>query len=192
MILTGDEIQKEMAADEIEISPFDAGQINPASYDLRLGEEVRVYERFVTHLGRGDLLAPAGFSSVIDVKGPAEPTLAYKIGRNGWLLRPGIGYLMHTQETVWSRKYVSVVDGKSSLGRLFISVHTTAGYIDPGFRGQITLEVTVTHAVRVYAGMRFAQIRFHALQGQNSQYVGRYRDATARGAVPPDLSGLEA
>ena len=67
----------------------------------------------------------------------------------GWVLKPGIGYLMHTLERVSSDFYDPVLDGKSSIGRLFIAVHITAGYGDPGFPGNWTLEVTAQHPVRL-------------------------------------------
>jgi dCTP deaminase len=67
-----------------------------------------------------------------------------------------------------------VLDGKSSLGRLGVSVHATAGFGDPGFDGQWTLEVTCVLPVRLYAGMRVAQVRFHAVQGEVQQYAGNY------------------
>lgn len=72
----------------------------------------------------------------------------------------------------------------SSLGRLFVSVHQTAGYLDPGFNGQATLEVTSYHSVRVYPGMRFCQVRFHPIVGQVAFYEGHYQKDMAEGAVP--------
>jgi dCTP deaminase len=66
---------------------------------------------------------------------------------------------------------------------LGVVVHLTAGYIDPGFDGQVTLEVTCIHPVRVYAGMRIAQVRFESLQGQVSLYDGHYKGPTAIGAI---------
>jgi dCTP deaminase len=99
------------------------------------------------------------------------------------MLHPGVLYLMHTEEIVCAHDCVSVIDGKSSLGRLGISCHQTAGYGDPGFRGQYTLEVTVVHPVVVYAGMRFCQIRFHEVVGEIQKYKGQYQGETAMGPV---------
>jgi dCTP deaminase len=90
---------------------------------------------------------------------------------------------MHTREVVAPGKLVACADGKSSLGRLGIVVHQTAGFIDPGFSGNITLEVTVTNPIRVYAGMRFAQVRFHTVVGESSGYKGNYTGEHARGPV---------
>lgn len=90
---------------------------------------------------------------------------------------------MHTAETIWTDKFVPIIDGKSSIGRLFISIHQTAGFGDVGFDGQYTLEVTSHFPVRVYAGMRFCQIRFHGIQGHITQYEGNYQGKSAKGPV---------
>lgn len=192
-ILTGPAIVSALQNSEIEISPYSSTQVNPNSYDLRLGDSVAVYERWVVY----DPTAqdPVGASlrpvepnfmcGVLDTK--KEPkVLNFKIGEAGWILKPGIGYLMHTHERVSSSKYVSCLDGKSSLGRLFIKCHETAGYIDIGFDGQITLEVTAVHPIRVYAGMLFCQIRFHEAVGDIVDYKtkGSYTGNAAFGPTP--------
>jgi dCTP deaminase len=100
-------------------------------------------------------------------------------------LEPNVGYLMHTIERVHTKKYVPVLDGKSSIGRLFMKVHETAGYGDAGFDGQYTLEVTVVHPLRVYPGMRIAQMRFHTILGEVQKlYAGNYTGEAAKGPVP--------
>lgn len=166
MILTGPEIRRQVAQGAIEIEPFDPEQLNPASYDLRLGEEFLVYN-----------------SMPLDVK-IDNVTVPGQIAQHaGLLLRPGTLYLMHTVEVLHTDSFVTVIDGKSSVGRLGITVHLTAGYGDPGFRGQYTLEVSVVHPVRVYPGMLFCQARFHTVQGALEQYDGNYKGETARGPV---------
>lgn len=192
-ILSGPEIENAIRRGDIDVSPFDPRNVNPASYDLTLGQEVRVYEDVVwvsDGPGReGEYLQPLrGAANVLDARHESRTQL-FKIDPGGsWLLKPGIGYLMHTAEIVSTDKYVPVLDGKSSIGRLFVAIHETAGYGDPGFRGQYTLEVRVTHPVRVYAGMRFCQIRFHTIVGEVRRY-GReagshYVEQEALGAVP--------
>ena len=203
-ILTGKKIIEEVGRGCIEIDPFDETLVNPASIDLKLGREVRIYEDWVNsdayewlehvnkvldHAGRdprppfdGEGLVAKG--DVLDVKN--EPiTRAFIIGEEGWVLWPGILYLMHTEERVCTRNYAPVLDGKSSIGRLGIVIHLTAGYGDPGFDGQYTLEVTVAHPVRVYAGMRFCQMRFHTLMGKQTNYQssGHYTGKDAVGPV---------
>lgn len=188
-ILSDTSILNAVASGDIEISPFKREHVNITSYDLTLGSEVRVYKQWVegdpTPDGQG--LRPRPFGKVIlDSRAPAETT-AFQIPESGWVLQPGIGYLMHTQERVHTKLYNPILDGKSSLGRLFILVHATAGYGDPGFDGQYTLEVLVSHPVRVYAGMRFCQIRFHTIAGELSRtydQVGHYTKTEALGARP--------
>lgn len=202
-VLSGNEIEKQVAEGRITIDPYSPDFVNPASYDLTLGEEVRVYQGcsdtlepkdpIFDRLGKvaGGLLADVAGQwgaanpkwKVLDSRAP-NPTETFKIGPEGLVLVPGIGYLMHTAERVATNHYVPVLDGKSSLGRLFVQVHVTAGYGDPGFDGQFTLEVIVTHPVRVYAGMRFCQVRFHTIAGEPRLYKGRYKGEAAVGAVP--------
>jgi len=196
MILTGPEIEKQVQAQRINITPFGKERVNPNSYDLALGEEVGVYPDWVAcnEVPRGGTENGQYFCPIshgcIDSK--REPKFRkFKMTQTqGWVLLPGIGYLMHTEEVVHSSHFVPVLDGKSSIARLFISVHETAGYGDIGFNGQYTLEVTVKHPVVVYPGMRFCQIRFHHPEGEildyskASQGKSHYRDENARGPVP--------
>jgi len=185
-VLSGQAIEQAIAEDRIQVDPFDRKYVNPASYDLTLGEEVRIYENVVhTHDmvdqdGSYFKVAPLG---ILDSRKP-NATKSFQIGKKGWLLKPGIGYLMHTHERVWSDSYVPVLDGKSSIGRLFVTIHVTAGYGDPGFNGQYTLEVIATQPVRVYAGMRFCQVRFHTISGEPVLYKGHYTGKKAMGAIP--------
>jgi dCTP deaminase len=110
----------------------------------------------------------------------------YTMEDTGFILMPGVGYLMHTQERIRTDKYVPIIDGKSSIGRLFCFVHVTAGYGDPGFDGQYTLEVAVFQPLVVYPGMRFCQIRFHTIVGEVDSYQksGNYKGELAEGPVP--------
>lgn len=203
-VLTGPEIEHQHECGNIIIDPFNKDQINPASYDLALGNKVAVYKDWVhvPHLAayrntHEDGLAPTlnaiakergrplvGLDKIVDSK-QAQEVYEFEIDpERGWLLKPGIGYLMHTAERVRTDKYVPVLDGKSSIGRLFIAVHVTAGYGDTGFDGQYTLEVVATHPVVVYPGMRFCQIRFHTVVGAVLPYSGNYTGDASMGPVP--------
>jgi dCTP deaminase len=166
-ILSDTEIRAAFVRGDIEIEPFDTRQMNPASYDLRLGDRVSIYK----------------FADCLDAK--TEPSVeAIVIGPEGIVLAPDVGYLMHTTERVHTKRYVPIIDGKSSIARLFVSIHECAGFGDPGYDGQYTLEVTVTHPVRLYAGMRIAQIRFHTVHGEIDRlYDGNYKSNTSRGPV---------
>lgn len=174
-ILTGHEIVQRVVDGDIRITPFDGELVNPASVDLRLGSGMCVY---VT----GDNTSPITLDARKENK-----TKAHTMSEDGFVLRPGVLYLLHTYERINTNKYVTVLDGKSSIGRLGIKVHETAGYIDPGFDGQPTLEVTCVHPVRIYPGMRFCQVRFHTLVGYVSLYGGsssHYTGVNAEGPVP--------
>jgi dCTP deaminase len=190
-ILVDGAIRKAIADGAVEIEPYNPDQINPASYDITLGSGVAVYKQWVHTWGHRWFGAEDGRfftrrNAILDVR--FEPQVAeYQIDpQKGWVLKPGIGYLMHAHERVTTGEYVIVVDGKSSIGRLFLQVHATAGYIDPGFDGQYTLEVIVQHPIRVFPGMRLGQIRFHTAEGElENDYskVGHYKKEAARGAV---------
>ena len=176
-ILSDSKIKQAVADGRITIDPFNEEQLNPASYDLTLGDQMLVYTG-IAH--------PTMPGSWRELDAKIEPTTARITidPKAGVCLLPGHGYLMHTCETIWTESFVPVIDGKSSLGRLFVQIHATAGYGDPGFKGQYTLEVIVQYPTRVYPGMRIGQIRFHTIAGTvEKPYNGNYTDERARGPV---------
>lgn len=201
MILSGPRIREEVRDGNISITPFSDDLVNPASVDLRLGDTVGVYRLWAYRPEPYPLNAPSIRSRdeefcrgilypnkdrFIDTRNEKDYELeTFKIVDKGLILKPGILYLMHTVERVCTTKFVPVLDGKSSIGRLGVVIHLTAGYGDPGFDGQYTLEVSVIHSVRVYAGMRFCQMRFHALAGDVEDYRkrGHYTRGDAMGPV---------
>jgi dCTP deaminase len=133
------------------VEPFEAACVQPASYDLTLHPEA--------------LLPPATrFATNIDLRTdhPRDVMRPVSIG-DGFDLLPGACLLASTVEHVYCPADIAArVEGKSSLGRLFLAVHVTAGWVDAGWRGQITLEV-VNHGpwvVRLWAGMKIAQVNF--------------------------------
>jgi len=173
-VLSGKAIQSAVESGEILINPFNPKHLNPASYDLTLGEGITVYQD----------VCPYGALSDCNLDPKTEnPTTSFKMGPEGYILQPGVGYLMHTQESVGTDKYVPAIDGKSSIGRLFVLVHVTAGLGDPGFNGQYTLEVLTTYPIRLYPGMRICQIRFFTVVGEIDLYKGHYQGDNAIGAV---------
>lgn len=195
-ILTGSAIESAVKSGDIRIEPFDAARVNPASYDLTLGPKVAVYRDVVIpdfpapnhNFVPGCNVSPRGshcYNAYIDAARKNE-VAEYDMDERGFLLKPGIGYLMHTAERIFTERYVPIIDGKSSIGRLFAYCHVTAGYGDPGFDGQYTLEVVVVHPLRVYPGMRFCQMRFHTYVGEARSYqqTGSYKGALAEGPIP--------
>lgn len=200
--LTGPEIKRQVGLDRIHIEPFNVRNINPASIDLTLGKQVSVFKAFTfcedhhrnaSEVPDGRFLAPKnrsdwvnGFAG-LDTRNPgcAADLETFEIGKKGWWLIPGVCYLMHVAETVHTEHFAPVVDGKSSFGRLFVKVHFTAGWGDPGFNGQFTLEVMSQFPVKVYAGQRVCQLRFQTLEGEVLSYqkTGHYKGEAAKGAV---------
>lgn len=167
MILTGTEILRLLAKGDIIIDPFDERQLNPNSYNLRLASKLRVYagwnsEKELREYSKGKVAFPA---VTLDCRAD-NVTYEFEIPEEGFVLYPGKLYLGSTVEYTATDKYVPMLDGRSSLARLGISVHQTGGFGDVGFRGHWTLEITCVEPVRIYAGLAVCQIRFQAVQGQ--------------------------
>lgn len=196
-ILSDRAIHNAILRGDIVIDPFQESQLNPTSYDLTLGPWVAVYSDCVQstpaslEVQSGEYFTTT--NGALDAKKPLSVEKFRIHPENGWLLRPGIGYLLHTAERLYTKIYVPVLDGKSTVGRLFVSIHETAGYGDPGFDGQFTLEVTCTHPVRLYSGMRIGQVRFHTVHGEIGKTydkTGSYRGTLAEGPVPSQSNKL--
>ena len=167
--LTGSEILRRMKLGTIKIDPFVPENVTETGVDLRLGTRYAKYKAGVL-----DCRKPETFEiEELDI-----PLL-------GLALLPGEFYLMHTLERVCAMDTDPVVNGKSSVARCSIEVHRTAGFGEPGFDGQYTLEVTTMIPVVVYAGMLFAQVRFDTLEGEVSNYQkrGNYTGIDAQGPV---------
>lgn len=148
------------------IEPFNPEQLSPASYDVRLGNDFKVFQRDDTES--------------IDLKDPVDITKDVHIPDNGFfLLHPGEFILGVTKEVVnMPDDLVSRIEGKSSVGRLGLMVHVTAGYIDPGFVGAITLEMTGLHPlpIKLRPGKLIAQLSFHQMTSPAREpYKGRYQ-----------------
>lgn len=192
-ILSGPEIRKQIELGRITVDPYDPRRINPASIDLTLGKGVSIYRNnYTTHVfskNPGDGSNIDAFNGGVWDSKESQEVDNFEMGEKGWVLKPNIGYLLHTAERVTTNHFVPVLDGKSSVGRAFILVHYTAGYGDPGFDGQYTLEVTALSPIRIYPGMRFCQIRFHTLVGEPLLYTekGHYKGTAAMGACPSQL-----
>jgi len=147
-------IKESISSGKIAIEPYEPNFVQPSSIDLRVGNGFRV---FVNHrYSEIDPRAPqADLTQLVEV-GPDEP----------FMLHPGEFVLGSTLERV--RLGVDVVarlEGKSSLGRLGLLIHSTAGFIDPGFEGHITLELSnvATLPIAIYPGMKIGQISFYQM-----------------------------
>jgi len=180
MFLTGPEILKRWKSGEIVIDPFDPEKLNPNSYDVTLSDVIGVYE--FSH-GR----------QVIDTANLDNLHLnKYPISRIGYILRPGTLYIASTVEKIGAHKLTPMLHGKSSLGRLGLSVHVTAGFGDTVFFGQVTLEISVIYPTIVYAGMRIGQISFQETVGEIKPYEGRYQNQSGPTESRYKLEGKQA
>jgi dCTP deaminase len=196
-ILTGPEIRKRVTTSAIKVTPYEKNRVQPNSLDLTLGTGVCVYRDlvYVPRMGKfqgpplKSLAQSSGMvqmcSEYLDTR-KNNPILRFDMDESGWLIKPGILYLMHVVEVLHAPKLVMELDGKSSLARLGITIHFTAGFAETGFHGQYTMEVSGMHEVRVYPGMDFAQVVFHTVEGEIEDYKkrGNYVGDAAMGAQP--------
>lgn len=160
MILSGKQI-RENIGEAIVIDPFNEHQLNPNSYNLRLHNELRVYR-----------------SSELDmrIENLSDPLT---IPEEGILLEPHRLYLGRTIEYTATDHYVPMLEGRSSVGRLGLFVHITAGFGDVGFRGYWTLEMFCVQPIRIYAGVEICQVFYHTIEGDYERYDGgKYQNNT--------------
>ena len=158
MILSGDEIRKNLGTN-ITIDPFRDDHLNPNSYNLTLHDEIMTYEEVVL-----DMRKP---NRVRRLRIPAE----------GIVLSPNQLYLARTTERTETHNLVPMIEGRSSVGRLGLFVHVTAGFGDVGFCGYWTLEMFAVQPVRIYAGVPICQIFYHQITGNITEYASeKYQD----------------
>ena len=166
MILSGQEIKKHMGK-EIIIEPFDEKRINPNSYNLSLAGELLVYD-----------------NHVLDMKEP-NPVSRIIIPEDGLLLEPNRLYLGRTNEYTSTSRYVPMLEGRSSTGRLGLFIHVKAGFGDIGFSGYWTLEIFCVQPVRIYPNVEICQIYYHDIDGEYELYKsGKYQNNTG---IQPSL-----
>jgi len=157
MILSGLEIKKRLGGD-IKIDPFEEKYVNPNSYNLRLDPALKVYTEMP-----------------LDMKSD-NPAMDLTIPEEGLVLEPGKLYLGRTFEHTETKNLVPMLEGRSSIGRLGLFVHVTAGFGDVGFKGFWTLEMHCIHPIRIYPMVPICKIFFHSLEGEISEYKsGKYQ-----------------
>lgn len=161
MILTGPEILAQQGRG-LTITPFDPEKINPNSYNLTLHNKLLVYD--------------FDEDDVLDMKKP-NPVKEIIIPEEGYVLEPGKLYLGRTAEHTYTRDFVPMLEGRSSVGRLGVCIHVTAGFGDIGFNGYWTLELFCIHPVRIYPGVEIGQIYYHTVKGKVMPYnSGKYQN----------------
>lgn len=158
MILSGKEIKNKLGT-KLLIEPFNDSQLNPNSYNLRLHNELLVYE-----------------NTVLDMK---QENRARKliIPPEGLVLETGKLYLGRTLEYTKTEGYVPMLEGRSSIGRLGLFVHITAGFGDVGFSGYWTLEMFCVQPIKIYPEVEICQIFYHSIEGSYDPYKsGKYQN----------------
>ena len=151
MILSGHQIQSRLHSD-ILIDPFDESHLNPNSYNLTLHDELMTYEE-----------------AVLDMR-KANRVRRIEIPREGYVLNPNKLYLSRTAERTETHNLVPMIEGRSSVARLGLFVHVTAGFGDAGFCGFWTLEMFAVQPVRIYPGVPICQIFYHEITGEITEY----------------------
>ncbi|MGW7609994.1 PEP/pyruvate-binding domain-containing protein [Streptomyces sp. NPDC054766] len=167
MILTGNEIEREWANGRITIEPFTPEQVNPNSYNFRLGRTLRVYRDMPLDAKRTNEFE--------EIELPDE----------GYVLEPGRLYLAHTIEVLGSKLYAPTFAARSSVARLGIFINLSASLGDIGFTGQWTLQLYTLNRVRVYPGINIGQMMWWRPQGEILLYDGKYQ-----GSVGPRSSDI--
>ena len=158
MILSGKEIESRIN-DEIIIDPFDKNRINPNSYNLSLHNELIMYK-----------------NSLLDMKKDNEVE-KLKIPSNGLVLEANRLYLGRTVEYTETKNLVPMLEGRSSIGRLGLFVHVTAGFGDVGFKGFWTLEIFCIQPIKIYPNVEICQVYYHTIEGSHENYnSGKYQD----------------
>ncbi|WP_374000160.1 dCTP deaminase [Bdellovibrio bacteriovorus] len=147
MILTDQQILECMEQGSIKVEPFRRECLGTNSYDVHLGKTLAVYE-----------------DKVLDAK-KHNQIRTFEVPEEGFVLMPDTLYLGVTFEYTETLKHVPFLEGKSSVGRLGIDIHATAGKGDVGFCNYWTLEISVKQPVRVYTGMPIGQLIYFEVKG---------------------------
>lgn len=158
MILSGKEIESRIGADII-IDPYDNNKLNPNSYNLSLHDELLIYKDLPL-----DMKKENGYEKI-------------SIPQDGLVLEPSRLYLGRTIEYTETQNLVPMLEGRSSVGRLGLFIHVTAGFGDVGFKGFWTLEIFCIQPVKIYSGVEVCQIYYHTIEGQYVNYSsGKYQN----------------
>ncbi|HUW16192.1 MAG TPA: dCTP deaminase [Actinomycetes bacterium] len=179
MLLSDRDIKAELAAGRVVLEPFDEGMVQPSSVDVRLDRLFRVFENH-----RYPHIDPSS-------EQPDLTRLVQPEGDEPFILHPGEFVLASTYEVVTLPDDVAGrLEGKSSLGRLGLLTHSTAGFIDPGFSGHVTLELSnvATLPIKLWPGMKIGQLCLFRLSSPaehpygSALYGSRYQGQ--RGPTP--------
>jgi dCTP deaminase len=168
MILTDQQILREIESGNIVIEPYNRACLGTNSYDVHLGKYLGIYK-----------------DEILDARKHNEINV-FEIPEEGYVLRPETLYLGVTHEYTESHAHVPFLEGKSSVGRLGIDIHATAGKGDVGFCNTWTLEISVTQPVRIYHMMPIGQLIYFEVKGEIENYYNKKDNAkyNSRTEVP--------
>jgi len=152
MILSGEQIRSRLG-DSIFIDPFQEENLNPNSYNLTLHDELLIYEEVVLDMRQ------------------VNRVRRIQIPPDGMVLSPNQLYLARTVERTETHNLVPMVEGRSSVGRLGLFVHVTAGFGNVGFCGYWTLELFTVQPVRIYPGVSICLMFYHEVVGDIEEYA---------------------
>ena len=172
MILTDHSIRDAMQSGDIVIEPFAEPCLGTNSYDVHLGKALATYK-----------------DEVLDAR-KHNQIEHFEIPDEGIVLRPGMTYLGVTEEYTETHKHVPFLEGKSSVGRLGIDIHATAGKGDVGFCNHWTLEISVNQAVRVYHGMPVGQLIYFTVEGDIDTLYNRKPSAKYNQRSPLPMESM--
>ena len=162
-ILLHDEIIKYYNQGKIVIEPYMEDNVGPNSYDVRLSNTLKKYDSDI----------------ILDCK-KNHSTVNLIIPEEGLILYPGNLYLGSTVEKIGSDNFIPMYEGRSSLGRLGLISHCSAGFGDIGFKSFWTTEMQVILPLRIYPNMRIGQVYFHNINQEynsiDNRYQGKYVD----------------
>ena len=159
MILTDTQILKSIEKGEIVIEPYAADCLGTNSYDVHLSKHLAVYSKYE--------LDAKKHNTVTEIVIPD----------GGFVIQPGTLYLGVTEEYTETHNSVPFLEGKSSVGRLGIDIHATAGKGDVGFCNTWTLEISCVQPVRIYAGMPIGQLIYFMVDGEIKNYYNKKANA---------------
>jgi len=172
VILSDNQILEEIEKGSIVLEPFHREKLGTNSYDVHLGACLATYD-----------------SEILDAKKHNTIT-KFTIPEEGYVLEPGILYLGVTEEYTETHAHVPFLEGKSSVGRLGIDIHATAGKGDVGFCNYWTLEISVQMPVRVYAGMPIGQVIYFTVEGEIENYYHKKPSAKYNGKLPEPMESM--
>jgi dCTP deaminase len=177
MILSDSEILKEIKSGNIVVTPFDREMVGPNTIDFTLNPTIKINSTRIP-------------GSILDCKLENNHAFSeFNISDEGYIMEPGRFYIAHCNEHIQVPNHLCAnIEGKSSLARLGLTVHVTAGFVDSGFSGNLVLEMSVLLPLRIYPNMPIAQIKFQEVKGEVLRPYGKRPGSKYQGQTGNQIS----